>query len=49
MTDTVHTTVGFLALALVAYGARTAWGAGYACLLVGSLLLAGVIYARTRQ
>ena len=47
-TDTAHTAIGTTALALLAAGAWAAWGVGYAALLIGSLLLAGVIYARTR-
>jgi hypothetical protein len=46
--DTAHTLIGTAALVLMAGGAWLAWGPGYAALLVGALLLAGVIYARTR-
>jgi hypothetical protein len=38
--------IGSSALLLLAAGAAVAWGIGYALLVVGGLLLAGVIYAR---
>lgn len=47
-TDRIHTLIGFAALALVAAGAALAWGVGYALLICGGILLAGLIYARTR-
>ena len=46
--DGIHTTIGLVALALLATGAAIEWGAGYACLVVGATLLSAVIYARTR-
>jgi len=48
-TDTAHTLIGFAALALLATGATLAWGAGYGCLVCGGILLAGVVYARTKH
>lgn len=46
--DTVHTITAALALGLLCSGAGMAWGIGYAALVAGAVLLAGVIYARTR-
>jgi hypothetical protein len=46
--DTVHTILALVALALLCTGAGVAWGVGYAALVAGAVLLAGVIYARTR-
>lgn len=46
--DTAHTLLSLAALGLIAAGAWCEWGPGYAGLTVGGLLLAGVIYARTR-
>jgi hypothetical protein len=46
--DTVHSVVAAAALVLLTAGAWLAWGLGYAALLIGGILLAGVIYARTR-
>lgn len=46
--DTVHTLLGLTSLALLAAGAWLAWGAGYAAIVTGAVLMAGVIYARTR-
>lgn len=43
-----HTLIGIAALALMGGGSWVAWGPGYSALFVGGLLLAGVIYARTR-
>ena len=45
--DQIHTLISIGALGLLCMGAWLAWGVGYAALLVGGLLLAGVIYART--
>jgi hypothetical protein len=47
-TDTIHTITGSVALLLIAAGAGVALGVGYAAMLVGGILLAGTIYARTR-
>lgn len=47
-TDRIHTLIGFSALALVVVGTSVAWGWGYGCMICGGILLAGVIYARTR-
>lgn len=46
--DTAHTIVAVTSLALLCAGAGIAWGVGYSLLLTGGILLAGVIYARTR-
>jgi hypothetical protein len=46
--DTIHTLIGAASLALLAAGAWLAWGVGYAAIVTGAVLLAGVIYARTR-
>lgn len=46
--DSAHTLIGTAAMALIALGAGIEWGAGYAALAIGGLLLAAVIYARTR-
>ncbi len=48
-TDHAHTLIGSLALALIAVGTAAAWGWGYGCWISGGILLAGVIYARTRN
>lgn len=47
-TDTAHTLISLAAVCLLATGAGMAWGPGYAALAIGGILLAGVIYARTR-
>jgi len=44
--DTAHTIMAGTATALLAAGAWGAAGWPYAALLIGSLLLTGVIYAR---
>ena len=46
--DRMHTLIGASALLSMCAGAAVAWGVGYACLIAGGALLAGVIYARTR-
>jgi hypothetical protein len=46
--DTIHTLIGAASLTLLAAGAWLAWGVGYAAIVTGAVLLAGVIYARTR-
>ena len=45
--DTAHTILFLSGLAITATGAGLAWGIGYSLLVVGGVLLAGVIYART--
>lgn len=47
-TDLAHTLIGLSSLALLAVGAWLAWGVGYGLLILGGVLLAGVIYTRTR-
>jgi hypothetical protein len=47
--DRAHTLIGAAGLALFAAGAGISWGWPYALLVVGSALLSGVIYARTRK
>lgn len=47
-TDTIHTIAGSISILLIAVGAGVAWGVGYAAILIGGILLAGTIYARTR-
>ncbi len=47
-TDTSHTISGSVSVLLIAVGAGVAWGVGYAAILLGCILLAGTIYARTR-
>ena len=47
-TDAYHTLIGSFALALLSLGAWRAWGPGYGFMICGGILLAGVIYARTR-
>ena len=46
--DTAHSVIAATALVLLAGGAALAWGVGYGLLLTGTVLMAGVIYARTR-
>ncbi|MHB8864456.1 MAG: hypothetical protein ACYC6N_18790 [Pirellulaceae bacterium] len=43
-----HTIIGMVALTCMCVGAGIEWGTGYSCLIAGGLLLAGVVYARTR-
>ncbi len=47
-TDSIHTITGSVSILLIAVGAGVAFGVGYAAMLVGGILLAGTIYARTR-
>ena len=47
-TDTIHTITGSLSILLIAVGAGVAFGVGYSAMILGGILLAGTIYARTR-
>lgn len=49
MTDTLHGAFAVAATVLLSAGAWRAWGDGYAMMLLGTVLLSGVIYARTRN
>ncbi len=49
MQDRVHSLISVAALLLIYLGASALWGVGAGLLGVGALLLAGVIYARTRR
>lgn len=48
MHDTLHGAAAIVALSLIAGGAWLAFGVGYGMIVCGALLLAAVIYARTR-
>ncbi len=47
-TDTIHTITGSVSILLIAVGAGLAMGVGWSALIIGGILLAGTIYARTR-
>jgi hypothetical protein len=47
-TDKAHTILGIAGLTCTTAGAAAAWGFGYGLLVLGGVLLAGVVYARTR-
>lgn len=46
--DTIHTVSAALAMGLLCSGAWMEWGIGYAALLAGGVIMAAVIFARTR-
>lgn len=47
--EKVHTLIGLVALVCLSFGAWRAWGPGYGLMVPGLLLLAGVVFARTRK
>ena len=49
MTDTIHTTIALLALLAITGGIGVEMGYGWGAATLGTILLSGVIYARTRK